>query len=84
MLLKDKIILVFYADIRYIGNNDISVYLKDIDNKLKYIEDGSVEIVIIPIRETSRVECINPRLATDNENKKIEELIEKYNEYIKN
>ena len=83
MLLKDKIIIVFYVDIRYVNVIDISTFLAEFSNTIKDI-DESVYQIIIPVRETSRVECINPRLATDDENKKIEELIEKYNEYIKN
>lgn len=83
MLLKDKIILVYYLDIRYVNDNDISAFLAEFSNEIKDI-DESVYQIIIPVRETSRVECINPRLVTDDENKKIEELIEKYNEYIKN
>jgi len=82
MELKDKIILVYYLDIRYINSSDVNQYLFDFYEKIKEENDDSVYQIIIPVREASRVECINPKLISEDEYKKVEELIIKNKDFL--
>ena len=85
MQLKDKIIIVYYVDIREIDKMDVPDYMDDVYHSLKE-NDNTVHQVFVPIYNDSRVECINPKYLSEEEVEKVshavEELIAKADEWI--
>lgn len=82
---KDRLILVFYTDIRWLHDADIVTYLEAMANSFKF--DDSIIKLIVPVRENSRVECINPVLLEKKKykevKKKVKELEKKFEETLK-
>lgn len=73
MLDKDKIILVCYIDVSEIDDSYTLEYLNSFSESL--IFDESVLKLIIPNNEETRIECINPKLISDDEYAKVSELV---------
>lgn len=73
MLDKDKIILVCYIDVSEIDKSYTLEYLNRFSESL--IFDESVLKLIIPNYEETRIECINPKLISDDEYAKVSELV---------
>ena len=73
MLDKDKIILVCYIDVSEIDDSYTLEYLNRFSESL--IFDESVLKLIIPNNEETRIECINPKLISDDEYAKVSELV---------
>ena len=69
--MKDKMILVFYVDIRDIENQgDMQEYLNTLKNTVSNQVEGDGEdtmIFFVPIKGESKVECVNPVLVTEKE-----------------
>ena len=80
VLLKDAIILVFYISVKYIDAADVPAFLDEFANTFSKDNDGSVQMYFIPSNEinTSRVECINPKLITEKQYKQVQETIDKF------
>lgn len=77
---KDSLIIVFYINVSGIYPSDISRYLIDIrDSFAKDKADDVVEF-FIPIKKgDSRVECINPKAASDEDLQRINILVKELN-----
>lgn len=73
MLDKDKIILICYIDVSEIDDSYTLEYLNRFNESL--IFDESVLKLIIPNHEETRIECINPKLISDEEYAKVSELV---------
>jgi hypothetical protein len=64
----EKIILVHYINIANIDGNDVSKIMEDVVKKLSPKEEDNIISYWIPVREgESRVECINPKLVSQED-----------------
>jgi len=87
MLVKDKIIVVFYINVKDLEPSDRAAFLNDVQEQVKSFEDESVITWIIPSTDgKNRLECINPVLLNEEQYKEVEEKLDyirsKYNELI--
>jgi hypothetical protein len=65
---KEKIILVHYINVGNINSNDVAEIMKDIVNKFSLKEEDNIISYWIPVREgDTRVECINPKLVSEED-----------------
>ena len=78
MLLKDKIFIVFYLDVRDVDPADWYNYMKQVEDLMLRLNDGSVESIIVPIKENSRVDCINPVLLNAEQYKEVAKKVRRY------
>ena len=63
----EKIILVHYINIGYMDNNDGSKTMEQVIEKLTPKEDDIISY-FIPIRKgETRIECINPKLVSEED-----------------
>jgi hypothetical protein len=84
MLNKDKLILVAYINVGGIHDADVSAFLTETANNLKPKEDDSILFYVIPVRgEESRLECVNPKLVSEEEYEKAKLACEKISEKLK-
>lgn len=84
MLNKDKLILVAYINVGGIHDADVSAFLTETANNLKPKEDDSILFYVIPVRgEESRLECVNPKLVSEEEYEKAHQACEKIAEKLK-
>lgn len=84
MVNKDKLILVAYINISGIHDADVSDFIMEAVNNLKPKEDDSILFYVIPVRgEESRLECINPKLVSEEEFEKAHQACEKIAEKLK-
>lgn len=76
MIDKDKLIIVYYADVRHIDNNDIGIFLVEIRDYLSKYFDDSIKLIIIP-NTFNKIEVINPVYITSEDiNNRIENIID--------
>lgn len=84
MLNKDKLILVAYINISGINDADVSAFVTEAAHNLKPKEDDSILFYVIPVRgEESRLECVNPKLVSEEEYEKAKLACEKISEKLK-
>lgn len=84
MLNKDKTILVAYINVSGVHDCDISVFIQEAVDNLKPKEDDSILFYAVPVRgEESRLECINPKLVSEEEFEKARLACEKIAEKLK-
>ena len=68
---KDSLILVAYVNVGNIHDADVGAYLEEVGKNLSHKTDDSVITYIIPVRgQESRLECINPKLVSEEEYEK--------------
>jgi hypothetical protein len=85
MLVKDKLILIFYICIKHLDINDIQVFINDLAKELKNELDDSIQYWIIPVYDETRIECINPVLLDEKQYQSVKEKIERLEqEFFKN
>lgn len=88
--MKDKIILVFYVGCKMLPKYDIPYYINKLASSFDRLKDETVESIFIPCTEEvdSRVECINPKLVTeevyDEVNKIVGDFKYHYKEFVDN
>jgi len=75
----DKIILIFYIDIGNLNKQRAEESLARISNMLsRDAENEPILTFIIPIKNgDSRVECINPKLVSEEEYENAKEVLER-------
>ena len=84
MLNKDKTILIAYINVSGVNDSDLSAFLQEAVNNLKPEEDDSILFYAVPVRgEESRLECINPKLVSEEEFEKAHQACEKITEKLK-
>lgn len=84
MLNKDKTILVAYINVSGVHPCDISAFFQEAVDNLKPKEDDSILFYAVPVRgEESRLECINPKLVSEEEFEKAHQACEKITEKLK-
>jgi hypothetical protein len=72
----EKIILVHYVGVGNRSINDIKEYLCKIATELLPKDDGVINYVI-PTREETRIECLNPKLVSEEDYKQAKELLDR-------
>lgn len=75
----DKLILVFYIDIRGITFfEERNYYISEMSERISNLcEDENVLHYVVPVKSENRVECLNPKLLSEQE---YEEVKQKLNE----
>lgn len=77
MVDKNKIILVIYINIENIDRADVPAYLNESQKALDNFFDNSVLKLFVPVRnQETRIECINPKLVSEEEYKNAVEITE--------
>lgn len=76
----NKPILVSYLDVRGMSHQQSNEYMQRVRRIVEYEEN--IFHYLIPIKGETRVECVNPVLATEEEYNKIKQLIEEYQEKL--
>lgn len=76
---SDKIIVVFYIDVSNICQSDVPEYMENVRYAFNF--DNSVRPLFIPVKETSRVDVLNPRYISKSEYRKI---VKRFNETLDN
>ena len=72
---EHPLILVFYIDREMIMNKEVmGSFVNSVDMVIKQKNDN-IRAFFMPTDKEERLECINPILATDEQNKKIDKLI---------
>lgn len=84
----EKLILVFYINIEHISEYDVDNYIHNISNELRSKNgDDILTYLIADHGIKDRVECINPKLVTEEDYSKakniLQELEERMFKYIK-
>lgn len=85
MLLRDKIIFVFYIGVEDMPKRNVSERLCDARYHFDYLRDESTEIIFLPDFDTQscRVEAINPKLLCDEDYCKVEEMVDNFHTKLK-
>jgi len=85
MLLKDKLIMVFYLGVEGCDMARADERLIAARNHFKSLEDESVEFIFVPDFETrsGRVDAINPKRISDEEYEKVSRMVEDYKDRLK-
>lgn len=81
----EKLILVVYI---YVGNINESELEKFMDRVVQSLRDETRDIIVIPVRNgETRVECINPKIISEDEYGRVLEIVneakDKIEEFIK-
>jgi len=71
---QEKILLVFYVDVSHIPLNEKVSYLNRLTD---IIRDESTIVYIVPQYEPSKIECINPKLVTEEDYKQAINVMDK-------
>lgn len=71
----DKIILVHYIDIGNLDMSEVNSHLRRLQEQLSK-QEGIISYVI-PTRGETHIECINPKLVSEDEFKKAQEVLER-------
>ena len=81
---KDKLFLVFYVGVKSISTEDRHVYFNEIVHHMDF--DYTIRPIYVPdyCSDEIRVECINPKLITEDEYVKVQEIIDKTNYFVEN
>jgi len=79
----EKIILVHYINIGNIDGKDVSKIMEDVVNKLSPKEEDNIISYWIPVREgESRVECINPKLVSQEDFTEAKRVLDRNQEIV--
>lgn len=78
----EKIILIHYLNVGSMSMADCAVYKENYLKSLPKSED--VINYIVPIRGETKVECVNPRLMSDEEYAKATEAVKKCQDVVDN
>ena len=62
-----KLILVYYIDVRHLEDEDIPYFMKGVMRNIRLKSADIGEIIALPVKNASRVECINPKYITEPE-----------------
>ena len=83
-----KLILVYYIDVRHLDNDDVHYFMSRVMKNIRLESSDIGEIIALPVKDVSKVECINPKYITEPElirehRLKIDELHEIMDKFIK-
>jgi hypothetical protein len=79
---KDKLFLVFYVGLKSIRTEDRCAHLNEIVHHMDF--DYTISQIYVPdyCSDEIRVECINPKLITEEEYNGVQEIIDKVHNLI--
>jgi hypothetical protein len=82
---KEKIILIHYINVGNIDGNNVSEMMEDIVNKFSLKEEDNIISYWIPVREgETRVECINPKLVSEEDFTEAKRVLDRNQEIVNN
>ena len=82
---KEKIILIHYINVGNIDDNDVSEMMKNVVNKFSPKEEDNIISYWIPVREgDTRVECINPKLVSEEDFTEAKRVLDRNQEIVNN
>jgi hypothetical protein len=82
---KEKIILVHYINVGNIDGNDVSRLMEDVVKKFSPKEEDNIISYWIPVREQeTRVECINPKLVSEEDFTEAKRVLDRNQEIVNN
>jgi len=82
---KEKIILIHYINVSNIDGNDVSKMMEEVINKLSLKEEDNIISYWIPVREgETRVECINPKLVSEEDFTEAKRVLDRNQEIVNN
>jgi len=74
----EKIILVHYITIGNMATNDVSRFMKEMVERFKLNGEDNIISYFIPIRDgDTRIECINPKLVSEEDYKQAIEVLDR-------
>jgi hypothetical protein len=81
---NEKLILIFYVDIRNLTEKDGNSRLYDLSTYLRRINEDNENITfyVVGIKGESRIDCINPKMVSSEEYGKIEKILNTYQEKV--
>jgi hypothetical protein len=80
---KEKIILIHYINVGNIDGNDVSEMMENIVNKFSPKEEDNIISYWIPVREgDTRVECINPKLVSEEDFTEAKRVLDRNQEIV--
>ena len=82
---KEKIILIHYINVGNIDGNDVSEMMENVVNKFSPKEEDNIISYWIPVREgETRVECINPKLVSEEDFTEAKRVLDRNQEIVNN
>jgi hypothetical protein len=79
----EKIILVHYINVGNIDGNDVSKIMEDVVKKFSPKEEDNIISYWIPVREgETRVECINPKLVSQEDFTEVKRVLDRNQEIV--
>ena len=78
----EKIILVVYVNVSNIKITKRAIFMKKVTNKLSKEEDGIISYFIPIENGETRIECLNPKLVSEEEFSKAKEILDKNQEIV--
>jgi hypothetical protein len=80
---KEKIILIHYINVGNIDGNDLSEMMENVVNKFSPKEEDNIISYWIPVREgDTRVECINPKLVSEEDFTEAKRVLDRNQEIV--
>lgn len=77
----DKIIIVHYIDVSKAKPHNIPELMDDIVNRFKP-KDDNILAYWVPVYSETRIECINPKLITEEEYVDVKSFLDKHQEAV--
>jgi len=74
----EKIILVVYVDIGNLDGSEVQQYIENVRSSFNSDDTKNLFLIIIPIEGETRIECLNPKLLSEDDFKEAKEIFEKY------
>jgi hypothetical protein len=82
---KEKIILIHYINVGNIDGNNVSEMMENVVNKFSPKEEDNIISYWIPVREgETRVECINPKLVSQEDFTEAKRVLDRNQEIVNN
>ena len=82
---KEKIILVHYINVGNIVGNDVSKLMEDVVKIFSPKGEDNIISYWIPVREgETRVECINPKLVSEEDFTEAKRVLDRNQEIVNN
>jgi hypothetical protein len=80
---KEKIILIHYINVGNIDGNNVSEMMENVVNKFSPKEEDNIISYWIPVREgETRVECINPKLVSEEDFTEAKRVLDRNQEIV--
>lgn len=80
---NEKIILIHYIKVGNLNTEDVSKFMYDITKKFSPKEEDNIISYWIPVREgETRVECINPKLVSEEDFTEAKRVLDRNQEIV--